>query len=429
MRPGPILATPDQVAEAARSSYGRIVAWLARQFGSLADAEDALSDALEAALVRWPQDGLPRSPEAWLLTTARRRLLDRLRRATTISQSAALISQLSEETVAETADALHDSRLTLMFVCTHPAINPAIRAPLMLQTVLGLPARRIASAFLVPPGTMAVNLARAKAKIAAACVPFTDPEPQDLPDRIGDVLDAVYAAYTLGQDRPSGDAAFPEDLATEALWLSSLICRLAPASDEAHGLFALVLFGLARRPARLDADGRYVPLDQQDPRLWDSKLLADAELALRNARRSGRIGRFHLEAAIEALHVEGIRQGRTDWVRVLQLYQGLETMVPTLGVACGRIAALAEIKGAAAGLAALDDMNDPRMASYQPAWALRGHLLRRLGRQPESSAAYLSAAALTEDPSLQSWLRGQARGPSPNQAGLAAGLRSLSEPS
>ncbi|MGL4235349.1 DUF6596 domain-containing protein [Tabrizicola sp.] len=278
----------------------------------------------------------------------------------------------------------------------------------MLQTVLGIDARRIASAFLIPPGTMAVRLSRAKAKIAAARVPFTDPEPQDLPDRIGDVLDAVYAAYTLGQDRPTGDTSLPDDLATEALWLISLICRLAPASDEAHGLFALILYGLARRSARLDGQGQYVPLDRQDPQLWDAALLTDADLALRNARRSGRIGRFHLEAAIGSLHVEGIRHGKTDWDRILMLYRGLEAMVPTLGVTCGRIAALAEVQGAGAGLQALNALTDPRLPSYQPAWALRGHLLAGLGRKSESSAAYLSAAALTEDPALRAWLRAKA---------------------
>jgi RNA polymerase sigma-70 factor, ECF subfamily len=399
----------DQVAQAARSSYGRILAWLARQFGNLSDAEDALADALEAALRTWPNTGVPGSPEAWLLTTARRRMLDRLRREGIISQSARMITHLSEDRLDRTAETLPDNRLMLMFVCTHPAIDARLRAPLMLQTALGLPARRIASAFLMPPGTMAVSLARAKAKIAAARVPFAEPEPQDRACRIGDVLDAVYAAYTLGQDRPTADPSYPDDLANEALWLISLICRLAPASDEAHGLFALILYGLSRRPARLDAQGRYVPLGQQDPQLWDQSLLDDADRALRNARHSGRIGRFHLEAAIEALHIEGVRQGRTDWDQILTLYQGLEAMVPTLGVACGRIAALAEVQGASGGLEALDALTDPRLPGYQPAWALRAHLLERLGRRSESSAAYRSAAALTEDASLQAWLRAKSR--------------------
>jgi RNA polymerase sigma-70 factor, ECF subfamily len=404
MRPAPQSSVSDQVAQAARISYARLLAWLARQFGNLADAEDALADALEAALRHWPETGVPDSPEAWLLTAARRRMLDRLRQAGAVSKSAKMITQLSEERMDRTAEALPDHRLTLMFVCTHPAIDARLRAPLMLQTVLGLPAHRIASAFLVPPATMAVSLARAKAKIAAARVPFVDPEPEDRADRTADVLDAVYAAYTLGQDRPSGNAALSDDLAMEALWLVSLICRLAPGSGEAHGLFALILFGLARRPARLDDQGRYVPLDQQDPRLWNPNLLADAAIALQNARRSGRLGRFHLEAAIEAQQVEGHLQGRTDWPRILQLYQGLEAVAPTLGVACARIAALAEVEGPEAGLAALRGLTDPRVASYQPAWALRGHLLARLGRGQESALAFRSAAALTEDPGIRTWL-------------------------
>jgi RNA polymerase sigma-70 factor, ECF subfamily len=408
MRPHPQTGASDQVAQAARMSYARLLAWLVRQFGNLADAEDALSEALEAALRTWPEAGIPHSPEAWLLTTARRRLLDRLRRTGTETQSAEMIAHLSEERMEMTAETLPDNRLTLMFVCTHPAIDERIRAPLMLQTVLGLPAHRIASAFLVPPGTMAVNLARAKTKIAAARIPFADPGPEDRQDRIGDVLDAVYAAYTLGQDRPTGEASLSDDLATEALWLVSLICRLAPASDEAHGLFALILYGLARRRARVDAGGRYVPLDRQDPALWDQTLLSDAGLALRNARQSGRLGRYHLEAVIEALHVEGRRTGKTDWPRILTLYQGLEAMVPTPGVACARIAALAEVEGAATGLAALTALTDPRLARYQPAWALRGHLLQRLERGPESAQAFLTAAALTEDPGIRAWLEAKA---------------------
>jgi RNA polymerase sigma-70 factor, ECF subfamily len=404
MRPDPARFVTDQAAMAARQSYGRIVAWLGQRFGNLADAEDAMADALEAALRTWPRSGVPTSPEGWLLTAARRRMIDRVRRAQTISQSAAMIVHLSEDRMETDADALPDNRLMLMFVCTHPAIDPAIRAPLMLQTVLGLDAQRIASAFLVPPGTMAVRLSRAKAKIAAARVPFADPAPQDRAGRIADLLDAVYAAYTLGQDRPAAS----DDLATEALWLVSLICRLAPASDEAHGLFALILFGMARRAARRDGEGRYVPLGAQNPQSWDAGLLADADRALRNARRGGQIGRFHLEAAIEALHVAGVQRGKTDWDRLLMLYQGLEAMVPTVGVACGRIAALAEVEGAAAGLAALDALPDARLAGYQPAWALRAHLLGALGRGAESRAAYLRAAALTGDPGTQVWLRAKA---------------------
>jgi RNA polymerase sigma-70 factor, ECF subfamily len=409
MRPDPDPPVSDQVVEAARTSYGRIVAWLARRFGSLADAEDAVADALEAALVAWPRTGVPTSPEAWLLTAARRRILDQTRRAATLSKSASLIAQLSEERMEDTARDLPDDRLALMFVCTHPAIDSRVRAPLMLQTVLGLPARRIASAFLIPPATLAVTLARAKSKIAAARVPFAEPDAQDRSDRIGDVLDAIYAAYTLGQDRPASDAAQPDYLASEALWLASLVCRLVPKSGEAHGLFALILYGMARRPARLDALGRYVPLDLQDVALWDARLLSDAGIALRNARRGRAVGRFHLEAAIEALQVEGVRSGQTDWRRILQLYQGLESTVPTLGVACGRIAALAKVQGAAAGLAALDTLTDPRTTSYQPAWALRADLLAALGRSADSAAAYVSAAALTDDPVVKTWLLAKAR--------------------
>jgi RNA polymerase sigma-70 factor, ECF subfamily len=296
-----------------------------------------------------------------------------------------------------------------MFVCTHPAIDPAMRAPLMMQTVLGLDAARIASAFLVPPGTMGVGLSRAKAKIAVAGVPFALPEPPDLATRLTDVLDAVYAAYTLGQGTRVGEDAGPADLTVEALWLISLICRLVPQSDEAHGLFALILFGLARRPACVDALGQYVPLGEQDQALWDQRLLADADRALRNARRGGTLGRFQIEAAIEALHVDGARKGQTDWQSIVLLYNGLATIAPTLGATCGGIAALANVQGAAAGLAVLDTLTAPRLTSYQPYWALRAHLLRQLGDRDAAKQAYLTAAALTQDESVRRWLMAQSR--------------------
>lgn len=403
MRPDPDSPVAGQVALAARDSYGRIVAWLARRFGNLADAEDAMSAALESALRTWPRSGVPHSPEAWLLTTARRRILDRVRHAETVSQSAEVIAHLSEDRMDPTADALPDHRLTLMFVCTHPAIDPAIRAPLMMQTVLGLDARRIASAFLIPPGTMAVSLSRAKTKIAAARVPFTDPDPQDLSTRIDDVLDAIYAAYTLGQDRLGPDH-HPDDLATEALWLISILACLAPQSDATHGLFALILFGMARRRARLDPEGRYVPLSEQDQNLWDQPMLADARRALRNATRNATLGRYQLEAAIEAAQIDGAEQGHTDWPALHLLYQGLETISPTLGVTVARIAALSHRTDAATGLAALDALTDPRTASYQPFWALRAHLLTRLGQRDAAHEAYAKAAALTEAGPVQTWL-------------------------
>lgn len=408
MRPDPDSPVAGQVAQAARDSYGRIVAWLARRFGNLADAEDAMSAALESALVTWPQTGVPRSPEAWLLTTARRRMLDRLRHAQTISQNAEVIAHLSEDRMDPIADALPDNRLTLMFVCTHPAIDPAIRAPLMLQTVLGLPSRRIASAFLVPPATMAVNLSRAKAKIAATRVPFTDPDPKDLGPRIDDILEAIYAAYTLGQDRLAADGSLPDDLSTEALWLISILARLAPQSDATHGLFALILFGVARRNARLDAAGCYIPLSEQDHTRWDQPMLADARLAFRNATRNGTLGRYQIEAAIEAAQVDGVTGGRTDRRALYQLYDLLQTLTPTLGVTVARIAALSYAADAATALAALDALADPPTANYQPYWALRAHLLARLDQSGAAHEAYVKAAALTETGPVRAWLLAKA---------------------
>jgi RNA polymerase sigma-70 factor, ECF subfamily len=399
--------------QAARDAYGRLVAWLAGRFGNLADAEDAVSDALEAALTDWPKKGLPRSPEAWLLTTARRRLLDRVRHSTAAGRSAEVVRLLSEERLASTIKTIPDDRLRLMLVCAHPAINVSMRAPLMLQCVLGLDARRISNAFLVAPGTMGIRLVRAKAKIATAGIPFSLPDDDEMPSRMTDVLDAIYAAYTLGRDAPAQQDIVTSDLAVEALWLVSILARLAPQSDETHGLFALILFGLGRRSPKVYGESMYVPLSEQDPSLWNAQMLVDANRALRNAQRGGTMGRYQLEAAIEAAQIRGQQQGKTDWDAILVLYHGLEAICPTMGVACGRIAALAHATSDAQGLAALDALTHDRLALYQPYWALRAHLLSRLGNYDAASKAFAKAAALTENTALKSWLQIRARGPQP----------------
>ncbi|MFO1068076.1 MAG: DUF6596 domain-containing protein [Geminicoccaceae bacterium] len=389
---------------AARDSYGRLLAFLAARSRDVAAAEDALAEAFAAALASWPRDGVPRSPEAWLLVAARRRLADAARRRQTRLAAADRIVLAAEEAQARADEpaGLPDERLGLLFACAHPAIDPAVHAPLMLQVVLGVEAAPIAAACLVAPAAMAQRLVRAKRKILEAGIPFRVPDAGELPDRVGTVLDAVYAAYTLGRDEV-GER--PAELTREALWLARLTARLLPAEPEAQGLAALLLHVEARRPAGRDDTGRFVPLAEQDPAAWDSALIGEAEALLRHAAAAGRIGRFQLEAAIQSAHAVRRRGGPADWAAILALYDRLLELTGSVVVAINRCVALAEVDGAAAGLAALDALaGDPRLAAYQPWWAARAGLLDRAGDRTAAVAAYDRAMALAIDPAVRGWL-------------------------
>ena len=382
---------------AARAAYGRLVAWLAGRSRDLAGAEDALADAFAAALATWPRDGVPARPEAWLLTAARRRMIDAARRRRTREDA---MPTLLLATGDDPDSDFPDERLKLLFVCAHPAIDPLARTPLMLQAVLGLTAAAIASAFLVSPAAMGQRLARAKEKIRAAGIGWRIPEPADLPERLDAVMQAIYAAYGTGWD----DAA-ANPLAEEAIWLARMLADLLPETPEPLGLLALLLFCESRRAARRDSEGRFVPLSAQDTTRWCAPMLVEARAILTRAGAIGQPGRFQLEAAIQSVHAARRETGATHWDAVALLYEGLHALAPTTGVGVSRAAALAEARGPAAGLTALDGLDAGPIAAYQPYWALRAALLRRLGQ--DASDARDRAIALTTDPALIAHLRAE----------------------
>lgn len=393
-------AAAGTVERVARESYGRLVALLAGRTRDIAAAEDALGDALAAALGAWPAAGVPRNPEAWLLTAARRRLLDAGRAAAVRARAEATL-RLAAELVAPDASSSKepDRRLALLFACTHPAIAPAIQAPLMLQVVLGLDAARIASAFLVSPAAMGQALSRAKAKLRDAGVAFEEPEPEDRPARAGAVLDAIYAAFGLAQGDAPDEAGTA--LAGEALWLARLTAALMPGEPEALGLLALLLHVSARSGARRDAAGAYVPLADQDPSRWDGARIEEAEALLLRAAALGRPGRYQFEAAIQSAHAASFFGRTADADSVALLYEALVSVAPSTGALVGRADAIAAARGAEAGLAALEAI--PAGEAYQPWWAMRADLLARLGHHG-AAAAYARAIGLAEDPAVRAFL-------------------------
>jgi predicted RNA polymerase sigma factor len=397
------------VEQAARDSYGRLIAFLASRSRDVAAAEDALGDAFRAALESWPRSGVPDKPEAWLLTAARHRLTDRARHARVEADAVPTLLAVTEEAQALAgADTMFpDERLKLLFICAHPAIDAAARTPLMLQTVLGLDAARIASAFLVQPAAMGQRLSRAKAKIRDAGIAFAVPEPSELPPRLDAVLEAIYAAYGSGWDDVAGADPRRKGLALEAIELGRLLLRLLPGEPEAEGLLALMLHCEARRSARRGADGGYVPLSEQDVALWSEPTIDEAQQLLASAERAGRIGRFQLEAAIQSVHVQRAWTGRTDWESIALLYEGLVRLAPTIGALIGRAAAVSEARDAETGWALLQAIPPDAVAGYQPYWALAAHLLRRLGRMEQAVDAYDRAIGLCEDPAMRDFLARQ----------------------
>jgi RNA polymerase sigma-70 factor (ECF subfamily) len=390
----------------ARGSYGKLVAYLSARTRDVAAAEDALSDAFAAALADWPVSGIPHSPEAWLLAVARRKAVDAARRRRTGEQATDQIRLMAEELEAAAVTDIPDQRLALMFACAHPAIDPAIRAPLILQTVLGFDAATIASAFLVAPATMGQRLSRAKSKIREAGVPFRVPERADLRERLDAVLAAIYAAFAEGWSDPAGTEARRRNLSEEGIWLGRLVVSLLPDAPEALGLLALMLFAEARRNARRTAAGDYVPLAEQDVGAWDARLIDEAETLLRRASAMREIGRYQLEAAVQSAHVVRRLTGTADWAAIEKLYDALLALTWSPVVAINRAVAVAETQGAAAGLAALDALSDDaRLAEYQPYWAARAQLLARMGDAQAAGRAYERAIGLESDPAVRRFLQ------------------------
>lgn len=398
---------------AARASYGRLLAYLAARSRDVAAAEDALSDAFLAALETWPRTGVPATPEAWLLVSARRRLVDAARHASVHSAAAAMLQLAADfpRPDASMTPPFPDDRLKLLFVCAHPAIDETLHTPLMLQTVLGLDAARIASIFLVAPATMGQRLARVKAKIRDAGIRFEVPDRDALSSRLDAVLEAVYAAYGSGWEDVSGADPKRKGLTGEAIFLARLLSQLLPEEAETHGLLALMLHCEARRGARRDGEGRYVPLSQQDVARWSEAMIDEAERSLAAASQFGRPGRFQLEAAIQSVHAHRAATGRTDWEAIALLYEGLLRIAPTVGARVAAAAALAEARGAATGLAMLDAIEVAAVAAYQPYWVLRAHLLKQAGAIDQARDACQRAIGLSEDPAVREFLAAQSSGP------------------
>ena len=340
------------------------------------------------------------------MTVAKRRAIDAARHRRIGDELMNQFVLLADEIDESEPGALPDRRLALLFACTHPALEAAIRTPLMLQVVLGLDAKTIASAFLMSPAAMSKRLVRAKNKIRDAGIPLRVPERDELPERLSTVLEAVYAGYAQGWTDPAGLDVVRSDLADEALFLAHLIVELLPDEPEALALLSLMLFAHARRDARRTSAGEYVPLSAQDPATWNAAMIEAADRLLRHACKYNAIGRFQLEAALQSAHVERCRTRRPNWHEVVQLYDALQALAPSPVVAVNRALALAECNGVEAALDALGEhANDPRLADYQPYWAARADLLARAGATQEALGAYDLAIGLEVDPAVRRFLQ------------------------
>ena len=406
----PLMDSSDTVRRIAIESYSRLLAIIASKTNDIATAEDALSDAFAAALERWPVEGAPDAPEGWLLAVARRRLIDEHRRRETRLahephlQRAAETAALQAVDDLTTLETIPDERLKMLFVCAHPAIAPSMRTPLMLQTVLGVDAARIASAFLVAPAAMGQRLVRAKAKIRQAGIPFLVPEPPELAERLHFVLEAVYAAFGLAWETGVGSEPEHRGLRAEAISLSRLLVELLPLEAEAAGLLALLLHCEARQNGRRSPEGEYVPLSKQDTSRWSKPLIEEAESVLRRAAMHKQLGRFQLEAAIQSAHTAAALACRSPAGEIAILYRELIRVSPSVGAQVGLAAALYQEGDGAGALAALAEIDPRAVEVYQPFWAVRGHALLRVGRREESRAAFLRAAGLAQDEATRRFL-------------------------
>jgi RNA polymerase sigma-70 factor (ECF subfamily) len=408
----PVHAALERVA---RESRARLLAHLAASFRDLAGAEDALAEAFVAALRVWPERGVPDSPEAWLLTAARRTLVDAGRRRDVAARALPDLARLEDEepAVARDPSGIPDTRLELLFTCAHPAIDPGVRAPLMLQAVLGLDAARIAAAFLVSPASMGQRLVRAKTRIRRAGIPFAVPAPAELPARLESVLDAVHVAYGTGWDDPAGRDVRRRGLTAEALRLARLVVELLPEQPEARGLLAALLHGEARAAARRTPEGAFVPLGEQDVRRWDPVLMAEAERHLAVAARevaagTGPPGPYQLQAAIQSVHNRRALTGGTDWAALVALYDRLVALTPSVGAHVARASAHLHGGDPVAALAVLDALDAGLVGGYQPYWVVRAHCLHRTGAAAGHAAQV--ALGLTEDPALRAHLTAEFAG-------------------
>lgn len=391
---------------AARQSYGKLLSVLAVRTRDIAAAEDALAEAFVAALDHWPTRGVPENPDAWLLTVARNRFSNTIRHRD-VAQSAAVDIGVLLDGFAPESDAVPDERLRLLFVCAHPSIDAGVRTPLMLQTVLGMDAAAIAAAFLVSPATMSQRLVRAKTKIRDAGLRFELPDIDDLPERLADVLEAIYAAYGRSWDDDAGCASGAGDLAAEALFLGRLVVQLLPEAPEPKGLLALMLYCESRRAARRTAEGAFVPLAQQNAALWSREMIVEAEQLLTAASRARTFGRFQCEAAIQSVHVQRPITGVTNHEALLTLYGLLESHVPTAGARVGHAAVLLDLGRVDEALALLRSLAPALSERYQPYWVALARACAMAGQAEASRAALLTALSLTPDAAVQVHLRAQ----------------------
>ncbi|MQY26828.1 RNA polymerase sigma factor [Nocardia aurantia] len=385
--------------------YGRAVAVLIRVFGDIDIAEDAVQDAFAAALRHWPAEGLPPAPAGWIITTARRRAVDRLRREAARAGKYAQAALTHAEDEADPYD-VPDDRLRLIFTCCHPALAMPARVALTLRLLGGLGTPALARAFLISETAMAQRLSRAKGKIRAAGIPYRVPGATELPQRLPGVLAVLYLIYTEGHTTSTGPAATRADLCAEAIRLARLLTELLPGEPEAIGLLALLLLSDARRRARIAADGSLIPLARQDRRHWDAALLDEGRSLVRECLRRNRPGPYQIQAAINAVHADAATTADTDWAQIVRLYDHLAALAPSPVVTLNRAVAVAEIDGPAAALALVDELDLPNYHLYH---AVRGELLDRLGRSAEAATAFELALEHTENPAERDHLRERRR--------------------
>ncbi|MEM9706048.1 MAG: DUF6596 domain-containing protein [Pseudomonadota bacterium] len=396
---------------AARHSYGKLLALICSSTRDISAAEDALSEAFAAALKHWPETGVPDAPEAWLLTAARRRLIDIARRTQTQEKTAeALGDILRTDNISETpdmtdiADDFPDRRLALLFACAHPAIDRAVQTPLMLQTVLGLDATRIAKAFAMPTAAMAQRLVRAKRKIISAGIPFTEPSREDMSPRLGAVLSAIYAGFSAGYGEAGDASGDAEGFADEAIFLGRLLVSLAPDAAEAKGLLALMLFVDARKDARRFG-GRYIPIAEQNVDLWQNKKVETASKLLVSAASSQIVGRFQLEAAIQSATMAGRVRNFNPATEICGLYRALIECAPSLGAKIGYAAALCDAGDTKSAREQLESLDPKQIERHQPYWATLAHVEENAGEIKRATTALRNAIALTSDPAVVEFLR------------------------